>query len=117
MKLLANENFPFDSVNYLKRQGFDILSIGAENKSITDKEIMNIAIEEQRIILTFDRDYGELIFKYDYKPDKGVIYLRLKQYESEEPGIIIERLLNSLEFDTNRKLTVFNGEMIRQRSY
>ncbi|MBK8553833.1 MAG: DUF5615 family PIN-like protein [Ignavibacteria bacterium] len=39
-----------------------------------------IAENEKRIILTFDRDYGELIFKYNLKTDEGVIYLRLNKY-------------------------------------
>lgn len=62
MKLLANENFPYPSIFYLRDKGFDIVSIGMENPSIKDSEIMSIAINESRTILTFDRDYGELIF-------------------------------------------------------
>lgn len=54
---------------------------------------MAIAIEEGRTILTFDRDYGELIFKYNYKPPSGIIYLRLDKYKADEPGKIIEGLI------------------------
>lgn len=75
MKLLANENFPIKSIQYLRSKGFDITSIGADNPSIQDYAVMTIAIQEGRTILTFDRDYGELIFKHNYKPPKGVIYL------------------------------------------
>ena len=64
MKLLANENFPLDSIRLLFQQGFDIKSIGIDYSGITDREVMQIAIKEQRTILTFDRDYGELIFKH-----------------------------------------------------
>ena len=77
MKLLANENIPHASINYLRNKGYDVLSIGIDNPSIMDSEIMTIAINEERTIVTFDRDYGELIFRYNYKPEKGVIYLRL----------------------------------------
>jgi predicted nuclease of predicted toxin-antitoxin system len=91
MKLLANENFPYTSIFYLRNKGYDVLSIGIDNPSITDYEVMTIAINEERTILTFDRDYGELIFRYHYKPDKGVIYLRLDKYQLQEPGMIIEK--------------------------
>jgi predicted nuclease of predicted toxin-antitoxin system len=77
MKLLANENFPLRSVLYLRSKGYDITSIGTDNPSIQDHVVMAIAMREERTILTFDRDYGELIFKYNYKPKAGVIYLRL----------------------------------------
>ena len=93
MKLLANENFPLKSILYLKNKGFDISSIGTDNPSIQDHEVMKIAINEERTILTFDRDYGELIFKHKYKPQKGVIYLRLDNYAADQPGKIIEELI------------------------
>lgn len=56
MKLLANENFPYASIYYLRDKGYDVLSIGIDNPSILDSEIMNIAINEERTVLTFDRD-------------------------------------------------------------
>ena len=117
MKLLANENFPLDSVVYLKQVGYDIIAIGVEKPSITDEEVMKIAKKEKRLILTFDRDYGELIFKFGYKPQSGVIFLRLEKYKSDEPGKVVEQLLASPHFNTHRKLTVFDGKFIRQRSY
>ena len=56
MKLLANENFPLKSVVILKVAGFDVKAIGVDEPVITDNEVMDIAINEQRTILTFDRD-------------------------------------------------------------
>ncbi len=117
MKLLANENFPLDSIRLLFQQGFDIKSIGIDYSGITDREVMQIAIKEQRTILTFDRDYGELIFKHFLKPEKGVIYLRLKQFESDEPGKILALLFSNKDFIFERKLTVISADSIRQRSY
>jgi predicted nuclease of predicted toxin-antitoxin system len=117
MKLLANENFPYKSIYYLKEKGYDLLSIGMDNPSIMDSEIMSIAINEERTILTFDRDYGELIFRHNYKPEKGVIYLRLDEYEPQQPGFIIEGILTSTEIDLTRALTVIDKNGIRQRKY
>jgi hypothetical protein len=51
MKLLANENFPYPSIFYLREKGFDILSIGMDNPSIKDAEIMAIAINEECVYL------------------------------------------------------------------
>src|SRR5665647_984817 len=117
MKLLANENFPYKNIYYLRARGYDVLSIGIDNPRIKDSEIMTIAINEVRTILTFDRDYGELIFRYDYKPEKGVIYLRLEEYEPQEPGLLIESIINNKEIDLTRALTVVDKNGIRQRKY
>lgn len=117
MKILANENISIDSINYLIEKGFDVKSVALEIFGISDLEVINFAISEERIIITFDRDYGELIFKYKIKPKQGIIYLRLDEYTSVEPGVKINYLLSELKIDTLNKLTVYNGESIRQRNY
>lgn len=78
---------------------------------------MEIAILEERVILTFGRDYGELIFKHNYKPEKGVIYLRLNEYLPEEPGKIIEELTKDETIIFERALKVIDRNNIRQRKY
>jgi predicted nuclease of predicted toxin-antitoxin system len=117
MKFLANENFPLSSVIYLKNKGFDIIYIGTDNQSISDRQVLSIALKQNRTILTFDRDYGELIFRYNIKPPKGIIYLRLTKYTPEEPGHIIEELVQTKMFKPDFTLTVVDKKGIRQRKY
>ena len=117
MKLLANENFLLKSILYLRSKGFDILSIGQEIPGLQDHVVLADANEQDRIILTFDRDYGELIFKNKLKVNKGVIYLRLRNYNPEDPGILLEQLLNSKEIVFDHSLTVLDKSSIRQRKY
>ena len=78
MRFLANENFPFPSMKILRLIGFEVKSIAEDNFGISDEEVLRIAVAEQLIILTFDRDYGELIFKYKMQPPPAVVYFRLK---------------------------------------
>lgn len=117
MKLLANENFPKASVLLLRQLGYDITSIGEDNPSIADNDVMIIAQNEQRLILTFDRDYGELIFKFNYKPEQGVLYFRLTNFSPDDPGKIVHQLLSIAKIETSKRLTVYDGETIRQRKY
>ena len=118
LKLLANENFPYKSIVYLLENGYDITSIGIDNPSILDAEVMLIAMKEERVILTFDRDYGELIFKHNYKPDCGIIFLRIEEFDPIEPGIIIEKILMNKKIDLRRALTVVDETGgLRQRKY
>jgi predicted nuclease of predicted toxin-antitoxin system len=117
MKILANENIPHLSVLHLRELGYDVLSIGESNPSILDSEVMKIAISEDRIIITFDRDYGELIFKNNYKPEQGVIFLRFNEYAPEEPGVFVGNLLRNDKLKLQRALTVVDQYGIRQRKY
>ena len=74
IKLLANENFPTSSVLLLRKMGYNIVSIGVDYPGVSDEYVIKLAEEEQRVIVTFDRDYGELIYKKKYTPPKGVIF-------------------------------------------
>lgn len=117
IKFLANENFPLSSVKILRLAGFDVSYIGTDYKGISDNEVINIAIHENRTILTFDRDYGELIFKKKYKPINGVIYFRWGEYLPDDPGNYLIDLLNSLDIKFEGKLTVITKDTIRQKNY
>jgi predicted nuclease of predicted toxin-antitoxin system len=117
VKLLANENFPLAGVLFLRSAGYDIAAIGVDRPGISDISVMEIAISEQRTILTFDRDYGTLIYKHGYRPSNGVIYLRLYEFRPEEPGEIVHELLHTMKIPTGSTFTVYDGSTIRQRTY
>ena len=46
----------------LAEGGHDVLSALEGNPRATDKELLALATEEQRIIITEDKDFGELVF-------------------------------------------------------
>lgn len=79
MKFIANENFPGPSVLKLREQGLDILSIAASHSGISDFEVIQIAKELDRIILMFDSDYGEIIFRHQIENPPAVVFLDLRE--------------------------------------
>ncbi|CAN5299874.1 hypothetical protein BH09BAC5_BH09BAC5_00500 [soil metagenome] len=117
MKLLANENFPLLSSKFHRSCGHDGLAVGTDFMGYSDRAIIELANEQDRTILTFDADYGELIFKHNLKPKKGVIYLRIYEYSPSEPGEIINKILSTEDFQTDNTLTVIQRDAIRQRKY
>jgi predicted nuclease of predicted toxin-antitoxin system len=117
MRLLANENVPFQSADVLKAAGFDVKLVGVEFAGVTDREVMEIAIREERAIVTFDRHYGQLIFQQGYRPQAGVVFLRWKQFAPDEPGRYLAELFSSGQIDFSNALTVIDEDTIRQRRY
>ncbi|PHI17954.1 hypothetical protein CEQ90_20460 [Lewinellaceae bacterium SD302] len=113
--LLADENFPIASYNYLKGKGYNILHIINEKlDSISDIEVIEFAIKNDRLIITFDSDFGELIYKLGYEP-KGVIYFRWKSFKPTDPGIYLDNLIEKEELDFSGFITVIDNDKIRQR--
>lgn len=95
--ILANENFPAQSVRALRGHGYDVLWIGEAAGGIADVEILEIARQQRRWILTFDRDYGELIFARRLPPPPAVVLFRVAHYEPHEPATMALRVLSGAE--------------------
>ena len=98
-RLLADENIPAKAIEALRVAGLDVLSIREHAPGISDEEVLRLAVAQDRVLVTFDRDYGELIFAREAPVPPAVIYLRLASYRPEEPGhLLIEMLESSSQF-------------------
>ncbi len=115
MKFIANENVPIASVKVLRGRGYDVIAIGENNQSTKDEEVIRFAIADARTILTFDRDYGELVFKDGYKPIAGVIYFRVESFEPAEPAQWLISLITKPDLKIEGMFTVYALDKIRQR--
>ena len=98
MRFLANENFPLQSLRILRQADQKVASVTEDSPGIEDAEVLARAADEERVILTFDRDYGELIYRLRLRSPRGVIYLRFRPHTPEEPASI---LLNLLQTECN----------------
>lgn len=76
-RYLANENFPAVMVRQLRRQGHDVLHAAETLVSAPDNEVLQAALSQDRVLLTFDRDFGELVFRYRKPPAPGIVLFRL----------------------------------------
>jgi len=72
MRILADENIPGKAVQGLREGSHDVLWIRESSPGFTDPEIMRIAVEQQRIIVTFDKDFGELAVTGQGEVDPGI---------------------------------------------
>ena len=114
---LANENFPKPSTIILRDSGFNVKSIQEECPGITDNEVMKIASEKNLIILTFDSDYGELIFKYAKENPPAVVFFREKGNTPYFAGNSLISLLKNKNINLSNAFTVIEANSVRQRFY
>jgi predicted nuclease of predicted toxin-antitoxin system len=114
---LANENFPKPSIILLRENGFHIESIQEKAAGVSDETIIQIAIHQKLIILTFDRDYGELIFRYAQDNPPGIIYFRDKGSDPLFAGKLLLKLINEEKLTFQEAFSVIEEKNIRQRFY
>jgi len=89
VRLLVNENIPLASVAALREAGHDVASITENSPGISDEAVMQRARADDRIIVTFDSDYGELVFRRRLPTPGGVLYLRFLPENPLEPASYI----------------------------
>ena len=114
---LANENFPRPSTLILREHGFKVKSIQEDTPGISDEEVLEIASRLNLIILTFDSDYGELIFRYSKKNPPSFVFFREKGNVPEFAALSLISLLDSSEIVLFNSFTVMEANNVRQRFY
>lgn len=75
MRFLIDECCDAGIVSLLRKDGHDVLYVLEANPGISDDEILMAAFSQNRILLTEDKDFGELVFRLR-KPARGVILIR-----------------------------------------
>jgi predicted nuclease of predicted toxin-antitoxin system len=92
MMFLADESCDFIVVRALRAVGYDILAVTEFSPGATDEEVLDLCLNEQRILLTEDRDFGEWIFAHGTSV-KGVLLIRYPSNARRRlPGEVITLL-------------------------
>ena len=79
MRFLADESCDFAVVRALRRAGFDVLCISESTPRAEDSEVIRLALREERILLTEDKDFGRLVYSHGQET-LGVIFLRFPTF-------------------------------------
>jgi len=116
VRILADENIPLASIQALRAEGHDVLAASESMAGGNDREILARAGAEQRILVTFDKDFGALAFKHLVSAPAGIVLLRFVPVTPEEPAAVLVDLLCDLELGFSGKFTVVDRESVRQRS-
>lgn len=117
IRILANENISPKTVRFLKSLGFDAKRITDFGKSLKDVNIIEIAKNENRIILTFDLDFGEIFYRAG-EGKFGVWVLRVKPQTVETAEKVLTMFINSAVFkkaDLYRSMFILSPHRIRRR--
>lgn len=72
---LADESCDFAIVRALRTEGYDVLAVGEVTQRSDDRELIEQAHRERRILLTEDKDFGWLVF-VSHAESAGVILIR-----------------------------------------
>ncbi|MBI3410537.1 MAG: DUF5615 family PIN-like protein [Planctomycetes bacterium] len=114
MRILANENISATVIRTLRERGHDVLSVKESLRGEKDAAILAQAQAENRMVLTHDKDFGELAFRFGLPSDCGVILLRLAGVDSDADNC---RALAAIEspIEWSGHISVVTEDRIRVR--
>ncbi|MBP7865807.1 MAG: DUF5615 family PIN-like protein [Acidobacteria bacterium] len=115
MRLLADENIPGMLIRALRDNGVDVLWILESHRGDSDRAILDLARGENRILLTCDKDFGELAFHQHLPAGCGVILLRVAMIPSVDCMATLAAILAS-RTDWGEHFSVVETDRIRMRS-
>ena len=90
LEFLLNANLSPETASFLRELGFDVKCLLEENLSaIPDEEVIEIAKKEDRVIVTFDLDFGQ-IYHFREKQKVGIVVLRLEDQTVESVNSVLQ---------------------------
>lgn len=113
MRFLADENVPRSLVRELRRLGHDVTWISEDSPAVEDPVVLDLAKRESRLLITLDKDFGELSFRTRRAGTTGIVLLRLPS----SPRIVRESFLRLIDSDIELagQFTVLEMGRVRQR--
>lgn len=106
---------PAPSIRLLRAAGLDVESVREIAAGTRDPDVLAHAREREPVLITFDRDFGELVYRFGSPVPAGIIYLRLSPADPEEAARVLLDLLGMEEVVFLGRFSVVDRDRVRQR--
>jgi predicted nuclease of predicted toxin-antitoxin system len=114
VRFLADENIPRAVVSALVEQGHDVAAIGDIDRGAGDAQIIARAEREGRVLLTFDKDFGEFAFRTTLSPSCGIVLLRFVPRDPDDAVSVVLAAL-AMRADWRGRFAVVERDRLRVR--
>lgn len=93
-------------------ENHEVFSVFDEARGMTDDEVLTKAFVENRILITNDKDFGEMIFR-ERRNHHGVIFMRLDDERAANKIEVLRRLLENYAEKLSEQLVVVTETKVR----
>jgi len=114
MRILADENVPGPVIRALREGGHDVLSVKESCRGADDRTVLCRAQAGECLVVTFDKDFGELAFRAGLPAACGIVLFRLSGRHPAEDNARMLAALESRE-DWAGWFAVVTDSLIRLR--
>lgn len=117
MKILADENLFEPIIEFLKSQGYEVISVrDSKLRGTTDDRIYKFAVDNKLFIITMDKDFSRML-RFPPENCGGILLLKLYRMTVDDTTNCFIRCFNQLkENKIEKRLTIMNRHGISYRS-
>jgi len=115
MRFLFDECCDAELVSCLRSDGHDVFYVSESERGALDDEVLLNAFQEKRILVTEDKDFGELVYRLE-KPAYGVILLRFEVSAKDSKLHRLNELVNKFWEKLAGNFIAVDAEKFRFRS-
>jgi predicted nuclease of predicted toxin-antitoxin system len=112
MKVVADESVDFGIVINLREKGFEVISVLEDYSGVSDQDVIKIAVENKCLLLTEDKDFGELTYRLKLL-HYGILLIRLNDLGRKERIEIVSKLLEQYFDSLGENFTVLTRKGLR----
>jgi len=112
MRLLIDVNVGRLVEAWLRDYGYDMVAVRDIDSSMADSHILAIAAQDERMVVTMDKDFGELVYRSG-QTHAGVLLLRLETETSEEKIAVLTHILNYFAEEIQGRFCVYQNGRLR----
>jgi len=114
VRLVADENIEKEIVDRLRAEGHDVVFIAEAAPGIHDGAVLDRSLEAGRILLTADKDFGELVFRQRLA-HSGILLVRLDGVGSEIKARLVAATLHAHGDELSLSFAVLSERALRFR--
>ncbi|MGE3311762.1 MAG: DUF5615 family PIN-like protein [Limisphaerales bacterium] len=104
LQICADENFPGQAVHALRENGHDVLWMAEQGPRTADVDVLALADAEGRLLVTFDKDFGEMAVRRRLRATSGIVLFRIKVIDPEETARRLVRILETSGLSSSTRL-------------
>ncbi|SFP64262.1 DUF5615 family PIN-like protein [Parafilimonas terrae] len=112
--IVIDESVDYAIVSELRANDFTIYAVIDETPSISDEKVLNIAINKNALLITEDKDFGELVFRFQFF-HKGILLVRMVNAKSLEKARTVLKVMNEHYEELIDNFSVLDDSKLRIR--
>lgn len=112
MRFLVDECTGSKVAQWLRGENYEVFSVFDEARGMTDNEVLAKALSENWILITNDKDFGEMVFR-ERRNHHGVVFMRLDDERATNKIEVLHQLLNSYAEKLSEEFVVVTETKVR----